>query len=297
MNRNLFIVISLLFFGSTIYLGLSTKNSLDKYMRYKLAYTSELNYETSLMDYKDYIDPNEWTTSKANSIVHLRKAKNAKKASNFYGTLIWIIVLIYGLFFFFFHRKEKISPKQFGIAILNVCIVLLCIGISIPFIEIGAYMKDRAIDMNIISKTFDGKMYFFYQCKSILSLIETLFLNNNFTVGIAILFFSIVFPFSKLFLYYSYLMTKKIENKTRLLNIASYVGKYSMADVFVASSFLAFLSFNNLSVGMKTESSTLSGIYFFLGYCVLSIATYYIIQKKISAKEKPKTITSLDDEY
>ena len=297
MNRNLFILIAIIFFGINLYLGLSTKTNLDKFMRYKLAYTSELNYENSLMDYKDYINPEEWESSKTNALVHLRKAKKAKQNASFTAIFSWICILLYGLLFFLFYKKNKIHVKQFGIVILNISLVLLCIGITIPFIEIGAFMKDREINMSIISKTFDGKMYFFYQCKSVISLIQTLFVNNNFTVGIAILLFSVVFPFTKIGLFYSFLISNKLKQKTRLLKIAAYVGKYSMADVFVASCFLAFLSFNSLSAGLKTESSTLFGIYFFLGYCLLSIASYFIIQKKIEIKEKPKAVSSLDEKY
>ncbi|MEN8928833.1 MAG: paraquat-inducible protein A [Flavobacteriales bacterium] len=297
MNRNLFIILGLVFFGINIYLGVSTKTNLDKYMRYKLAYTSELNYETSLMDYKDYMDPQEWKTSRANAMIHLKKALKAKKNATYFGIFSWISILVYGFLFLIFYLKNKTSINQFGLVILNISLVLLCIGISIPFIEIGAYMQDRSIDMSIVSKTFDGKMYFFYQCKSIISLIQTLFAGNNFTVGIAILLFSIIFPFSKLGVFYFFLSSKKWNQKSKLLKIASYIGKYSMADVFVASSFLAFLSFNNLNVGMKTESSTLLGIYFFLGYCLLSIATYFVIKKKVELPVKPKTVSSLDEKY
>ena len=297
MNKNLFILISVLFLGLNIYLGTTTKTNLDKFMRYKLAYTSELNFENSLMDYKDYMDPEEWNTSKANAITHLRKALKAKQTAYNFGAISWAVILLYGLLFFFLYQKKKVPTKQFGLVILHISLVLLCIGISIPFIEIGAYMKDRAINMSIISKTFDGKMYVFYQCKSILSLIQTLFVGNNFTVGTAILLFSVVFPFAKLGLFYSYLLSNDFDQNTKLLRIATYIGKYSMADVFVASSFLAFLSFNNLNVGMKTESTTLLGIYFFLGYCLISIATYFVIQKKTTIKEKPNSVSSLDKKY
>ena len=52
-----------------------------------------------------------------------------------------------------------------------------------------------------------------------------------------------------------------------------------MADIFVAACFLAFLSFNNLNIGIQTESTTLIGLYFFLGYCLLSIGTYFILKR------------------
>ena len=176
--------------------------------------------------------------------------------------------------------------------LLHISLVMLCIGISVPFLEIGAYMQDLKVEGMGLSKTFNGKMYFFYQCKSVLNLIQTLLENNNFVVGIAILVFSILSPFTKLFLYYRHFLSRANQSNSRLLRIASYIGKYSMADVFVAACFLAFLSFSNLNMGVKTESATLLGLYFFLGYCLVSIGVYYLIEGK---KTNNKKVKSLDD--
>ena len=49
------------------------------------------------------------------------------------------------------------------------------------------------------------------------------------------------------------------------------IGKWSMADVFVAACFLSFLSFNNMSNQIETESHSLLGLYFFLSYVVVSL--------------------------
>ena len=66
-------------------------------------------------------------------------------------------------------------------------------------------MEDIQIEIGLgLSKTFEGKMYFFYHSKTVLELIETLFTNGSTFVGIAILVFSVVFPFTKLGLFYYY---------------------------------------------------------------------------------------------
>ena len=52
-----------------------------------------------------------------------------------------------------------------------------------------------------------------------------------------------------------------------------------MADVFVASCFLAFLSFSNMNTGIETESKLLYGLYFFFSYVVLAIVMGVLAKK------------------
>jgi uncharacterized paraquat-inducible protein A len=59
------------------------------------------------------------------------------------------------------------------------------------------------------------------------------------------------------------------------------IGKWSMADVFVVATFLSYLSFSNMNSGIDTEAKTLVGLYFFLAYCILSIASSPIIELAI----------------
>ncbi len=297
MNKIVFIAISIIFLLVCGWLGMETHSSLSKFQRYKLAYTSELNFQSSLLDIKDYINSGEWKKSNEEGTEKWKTAYRAKQKASVYGSILGGLILLYLGIFFLFYRIKKIATSQYGYVILHSSLVFLIAGISLPFLELGAYMEDLKVEIAAgLGKTFEGKMYFFYQSKTVLELIETLFINGSFVVGLAILVFSIVFPFTKLGLFYYYLLTPKMNHKKKLLRIASYVGKYSMADVFVAACFLAFLSFNNLSMGIKTESSVLIGLYFFLGYCVVSIATYFIIQQKIGTTEET-IISSLDEKY
>lgn len=252
----------------------------NKFQRYKLAYTSELNFQSSLLDVTDYLNSNEWKTTQAKSKETWKKAYRAKQtAINFCIGLAGFITLYFFLFWYFFKRKT-ITLKKLGFVVLNGSLIFLMTGILLPFIELGAFMEDLNIDLGIgIAKTFEGKIYFFYQSKTVIQLVQTLFTNGNWIVGLAIFLFSIVFPFSKLILFYTFLFSKQLSQNYNLLKVVSYMGKYSMADIFVAASFLAFLSFNNINVGIQTESTTLPGLYFFLGYCLISIGTYYLVKK------------------
>ena len=297
MNKKLFIFISVIFFGLNIYLGSEIHQNFSKYERYKTAYASELDMKKTMLDYKDYILTSEWETTKSTARGFLKKGITAKEKGNSYGLMSSTFITIYGLLFFYFYKKNKITVKQFGLMILNISVVLLVIGITIPILEFGAFLQDQEISIAAISKSFNGRIYLLFQCKSIMGVIQTLFQNNNFIVAFALFTFSIIFPFTKLLMFYYYLLSSKLDAKMKTLKIISYLGKYSMADVFVASTFLAFLSFSSLDFGMKTESSTLLGIYFFLGYCIISIATYFIIQKKIANSETTNQISSLDEKF
>ena len=61
-----------------------------------------------------------------------------------------------------------------------------------------------------------------------------------------------------------------------------------MADVFVASSFLVFLSFNNMNVGVQNDSKVLFGLYFFLAYVVISITASIFVWLAIRRTTKIK---------
>lgn len=73
------------------------------------------------------------------------------------------------------------------------------------------------------------------------------------------------------------------------ITVIGKLGKWSMADVFVASVFLAFFSFSNMSLGVETGSSALIGLYFFVAFVVFSIFSGYFLKgtvKGIQARKK-----------
>ena len=281
MKRSLFALSTLLLLLVGFFLIAETNHFSKKFQRYKIAYASELNFQSSLLDVKDYLNSNEWLTTQQSSTDKWKKAVRAKQKATFYGSLLAGWMTIYFFTFFILFRLNKSSALHFGFVLLNVSSLCLVTGILLPFIELGAFLNNLTLDIGYgLSKTFEGKVYFFYQSKTVIQLIQSLFAYGNWIVGSCILLFSVVFPFAKLALFYSSLFSKKISEQKRLLKIATYMGKYSMADIFVAACFLAFLSFNNLNIGIQTESTTLIGLYFFLGYCLLSIGTYFILQRK-----------------
>jgi paraquat-inducible protein A len=121
-----------------------------------------------------------------------------------------------------------------------------------------------------IHQVFPDKTYFYYQQKSILEVIHRLWEEKNYTVALALALFSIFFPVLKILLSILIAVFPKIIQYVPI-KILSITAKWSMADVFVASSFLTYMSFSNLNVGVEMQTKFGNGLYFFLSYAVLSI--------------------------
>ena len=263
-------------------------HTLD-YKNLKETYTVALNYEKRLLDVDEWLDKSLGVQKKADvlnvfqdSVKHYALAKKVA---------LWFIILtgIYGIISFLLFNKWKTGDyKLITGSLLAIALLCLIAGLCTPMLEIAAYEKDMVIPINIdtgllgmkLNHTaeFSGEMYFYYQCKSIIELIQLLLTNGNFLVGIAILLFSLIFPIIKLGLS-AYLIING-SNSSGIHKIVQYIGKWSMADVFVVAIFLGFLAFRNMQTGIQTDSNTLLGLYFFLAYCIISISSTYFIKNK-----------------
>ena len=129
-----------------------------------------------------------------------------------------------------------------------------------------------------INQVFEGDMYFYYQSKSVVELIQTLFEQDNYVVGISLTVFSILFPLAKLLMIIGILLIPKLWKSRFVANFVAYSGKWSMADVFVVAMFLGYLALDNMQVGIPTDSRVLIGLYFFLGYCIFSITASMVLE-------------------
>lgn len=110
--------------------------------------------------------------------------------------------------------------------------------------------------------------------QSILKTIETLNENNNALVAFLILLFSVVVPVFKAVSLLSVLLVKKLRNHTRLHKFIALISKWSMADVFVVGVFIAFLSTQS---NEALEAKLGTGFYWFLAYCLISIAASQVM--------------------
>lgn len=148
-----------------------------------------------------------------------------------------------------------------------------------------AYLRDHKDSQIGINKVFPGKTYFYYQNKGIVEVVNLLWKTDNKPVAVAIGTFSIIVPLIKL-LFTFVMLLFPIQGAKRMRKFISYISKWSMADVFVVSAFLAYLSFANMSPGVTMDAQILFGLYYFMGYVVVSIALGILLDFAIKEKQK-----------
>jgi len=124
---------------------------------------------------------------------------------------------------------------------------------------------------------------------SIMQTVEELWNDQRILVALLIFAFSVCIPLLKTSLVSIAYFAKKHTIEKRLLNFVGFIGKWSMADVFVVAVFLAVLSTNHaetanqqqigimgfkliLDISSQTLSTVGQGFYFFVGYCLISLA-------------------------
>ncbi|MCP4124530.1 MAG: paraquat-inducible protein A [Bacteroidetes bacterium] len=127
-------------------------------------------------------------------------------------------------------------------------IVLLAGGLALPMLDLQAGME--SIQFTIMGETIAfEKQVLFFQSKSILDVIVTLFTSKSFNgvlVGILILLFSVLFPVSKLVASFIHIYNPETGRNKLTHFLVFKSGKWSMADVFVVALFMAYLGFSGL---------------------------------------------------
>ena len=153
--------------------------------------------------------------------------------------------------------------NKIGLALILVSFGLLIPGLYLPLLNINVTFSMMGMEMEILDET-----------RSILQTIETLYREGNALVAGLILLFSVVVPLAKGLSLIAALFLKSPVARRRIDSLVRAISKWSMADVFVVGILVAFLS----AKAMANMSSTLhSGFYFFLGYCLVSIASLYFL--------------------
>lgn len=240
------------------------------------------------------------TTQKAtsellNEKITLLRSEIEKNVTLVFGIGLGSFLLFWALFIY--------SGQLATITSMTVIsVIMLVLGVSLPMIDLEALLN--AFEMQVLGTSigFD-QQYIYYQSKSILDVTETLITSGGIdlkTVGYMVLCFSVIFPFIKLVLTIMYLFSAKIRENRWVQNIIFYLGKWSMADVFVVALFMAYIGFygilnsqlnaiENNKGGFAVETlnnSTLSpGALFFTSYCIMSIILGIIVNKRISRLE------------
>jgi hypothetical protein len=224
-----------------------------------------------------------------------------RKSSFLLRCLAALALALFVLFAFW----RKISFKE-GISGLGlICTVFLGIGLALPMIDLDARLSRLNISLMGESIEFDEQVMY-YQSKSIIDVTVTLLEGRGIDlkiVGLLILVFSIVLPFTKMLLSIIYLFNIKSRKSRFLRTIIFYMGKWSMADVFVVAIFMSYIGFYGLLSAMLGDVSNQSyssmaetvnysklspGVIFFTSYCLLSIVMSTLLNHRMPYQNMPK---------
>lgn len=169
-------------------------------------------------------------------------------------------------------------------------LVILSFILLIPGITFK--MFSMKLDAQIASSLGVFELSGVEKAYSILGTVDDLWSRDKVIVALLIFLFSIVFPATKMILYFIMLNFEKYRPKIYVL--LSHLAKWSMADVFVVGILLTYmatgretqhigshqLNIMGMNIGidlkLKMASQLMQGYYYFLASCLLSIMSLTI---------------------
>lgn len=183
-------------------------------------------------------------------------------------------------------------------ALLALAFVLLIPGITLPVIDLSGDVEKREIAElgkamisaqdsglamfgGIASRLIDnlnteGSVSVYRERRSILGTVRELASHGHWLVAFLIVSFSVIVPLTKGGLLLFAASGTQNAGRRRARRVADAVSKWSMADVFVIAILVAYLAANATQDGaeiVRFDAHFAAGFYYFLGYCLLSIAS------------------------
>ena len=296
-SRNLvYYIVLLTFVFTSTYCSYKMFGSAEEFLLNREKYTEAVVLTEGILDPISWIPNGSWEEKVARADVF--KARSNREYDDIvkYGVWASIMALILIVTPVVLFIRKIVLWRHIAYSLLTISVFALVIGVTTPMMEMAAFNTDLTIPFNfseaaadfpLVSSgilelisfdvTFEGRMYYFYQSKSIMGLIKMLLFQGNFFVGISIFIFSLLLPITKLFCSFTQLFSVKLSNNRIVLFIVNYLGKWSMADVFVVALFLGYFSFVNMNVGIETQTKPLFGLYCFAAYVFLSLLSTHFI--------------------
>lgn len=207
-----------------------------------------------------------------------RKNKLNKTALMFLA----LLVILFNLF------NTGIKSRLDFFLLIGICLIFLSLGLSLPMIEIDARLSELSFTLLDHPILFENQVLY-YRSKSIIQVISLMIFQPEFKlilIGIMVLLFSVCFPIVKLVYSGIHVLGRQQMKSSFSHFIIFKSGKWSMADVFLVSIFMAFIGFDKivsdqinqledlsseLHVLTTNNSSLLFGFYVFAAFVILSI--------------------------
>ncbi|MFW7379258.1 MAG: paraquat-inducible protein A [Oligoflexus sp.] len=168
-------------------------------------------------------------------------------------------------------------------------VALLITVISLFMLIPGLYQPilHMTADARVISQVAELQAPVLNKSRSILGTAQDLFTTNNQIAAVLIVLFCIIIPVLKSALLLTAIVYRRWTRVIAL--ILDYIGKWSMADVFLVAILLTWLATSEqnenvsqnltilgmtipIDVGLYIKTEFGSGFWWFLGYCLLSLA-------------------------
>jgi len=175
------------------------------------------------------------------------------------SSLIYVVTLI-GL-------ERSFTARSVIFALTLVTISFFFIGILAPAMVIWT-----APTIHLDSGDLDFVVQ--HQVRGIFAIIWELLTGGHWIIGGFLMLFSVVTPLTKATLTIFITASHSKERNLKVGTFLHAIGKWSMADVFVAAILLALYA---LKFQQATRSIPCLGLYYFIGYCLLSLTTIELL--------------------
>ncbi len=190
-----------------------------------------------------------------------KRANSASAAATEHTAAFWVLALVTLLVLHLVLNQEQ----QLIFALLLISTVALTVGLFAPIITISGHSELPVL----------GEVVVLFQSKAIVTTIETVWRSGNYMVGSALFLFSVLIPLLKTLAMSLTLFPGTTFSKS-VAKAIKRIGKWSMADVFVVALLLTYFTLDRdagQSDGIATVAELQVGLYFFLGYVLLSMLT------------------------
>lgn len=148
--------------------------------------------------------------------------------------------------------------------LLAIALVFLVVGLLAPILSLVAYTE----------VTLLGKVVFKYESKGVITTVLELTRSGNLFIAGVLFLFSVVTPVIKHIFAFIAILAERAMLRRKYVHFLAIIGKWSMADVMVVAVLLSFF----VSGEEEFSDSWLgAGLYFFAGYCVLSLVAIQLI--------------------
>ncbi len=150
-----------------------------------------------------------------------------------------------------------------AVVLILVSLAILIPGLTQPLITIRATVSIMGQSHEVFRDT-----------RSIIQTIRNLHESGNDFVAGLILLFSVIVPFVKALLLGVVPLLKSVKARFNLFLFVRSISKWAMVDVFVVGIYVAYLA------GKATDNFDASlerGFYFFVGYCLISLAALQLL--------------------